>query len=116
MGGEVGAGGGPAERAPDAGGGGATAARRPRPRRVPAGRKREAVPRLPRDEGLESASRELGMAPAALGGRREACPAAGAASPESRPADARDAGIGRPKGKVGELTVGNGLLGAGIEH
>ena len=42
--------------------------------------------------------------------------AAGEVSLKSRPADARDAEIGRLKAKVGELTMANELLGAKIEH
>src|SRR4051794_11621781 len=108
---EVGVGAGPAERAPHAGGGG------PAPRRrMSAGRKREAVLRLLRGEDLELVSRELGVTAAELSGWREAFLAAGEVSLKSRPADARDAEIGRLKAKVGELTMANELLGAKVER
>src|SRR3954468_14752922 len=42
--------------------------------------------------------------------------AAGEASLRSRPADARDTGIGRLKEKMGELTMANELLGAKVER
>jgi Transposase len=108
---EVGVGVGPAERAPHAGGDGPAPTRR---RRMSAGRKREAVLRLPRGEDLELVSRELGVTAAGLSGWREAFLAAGETSLRSRPADARDAEIGRLKAKVGELTMANELLGAKI--
>ena len=100
---------GPAERAPHAGGGG------PAPRRrMSAGRKREAVLRLLRGEDLELVSRGLGVTAAELSGWREVFLAAGEASMRSRPADARDAEIGRLKEKVGELTMATELLEAKI--
>src|SRR5947208_12669599 len=103
---------GPAERARHAGGDGPT----PEPRRrMSAGRKREAVLRLLRGEDLELVSRELGVTAAELSGWREAFLAAGEVSLESRPADARDAEVGRLKEKVGELTMANELLGAEVE-
>src|SRR5689334_16923919 len=108
---DVGVGVGPAERAPHAGGGGPTPTRR---RRMSAGRRREAGLRLLRGEDLELVSRELGVTAAELSGWREAFLAAGEASLRSRPADARDAEIGRLKAKVGELTMANELLGAKI--
>ena len=108
---DVGVGAGPAERAPHAGGGG------PAPRRrMSAGRKREAVLRLLRGEDLELVSRELGVTAAELSGWREAFLAAGEVSLKSRPADARDAEIGRLKAKVGELTMTAELLEAKIGH
>jgi hypothetical protein len=107
----IGVGVGPAERAPHAGGDGPTPTHR---RRMSAGRKREAVLRLPRGEDLELVSRELGVTAAEPSGRREAFLAAGEASTRSRPADARDAETGRLKEKVGELTMANELLGAEI--
>src|SRR4051812_8254194 len=110
---EVGVGGGPGERAPHAGGGGPAPTPR---RRMSAGRKREAVPRLLRGEDLELVSRGLGVTAAELSGRREAFLAAGEGSLKSRPADARDAEIGRLKEKVGELTMANELLGAKVER
>ena len=108
---EIGVGVGSAERAPHAGGDGSTPTRR---RRMSAGRKREAMLRLLRGEDLELVSRELGVTAAELSGWREAFLAAGEASMRSRPADARDAEIGRLKEKVGELTMANELLGAKI--
>ena len=107
----AGVGAGPAERAPNAGGGGPA----PRPRRrMSAGRKREAVLRLLRGEDLELVSRGLGVTAAELSDWREAFLAGGEASLRSRPADARDAEIGRLKAKVGELTMANELLGAKV--
>jgi hypothetical protein len=73
-------------------------------------RKQEAVLRLLRGEDLELLSRELGVTAAELSGWREAFLAAGEASLKSRPADARDAEIGRLKTKVGDLTMANELL------
>ena len=110
---EVGVGVGPAERARHAGGDGPTPTHR---RRMSAGRKREAVLRLLRGEDLELVSRGLGVTAAELSGWREAFLAAGEASMRSRPADARDAEIGRLKEKVGELTMATELLGARIGH
>ena len=110
---EVGVGAGPAERARHAGGDGPAPTRR---RRMSAGRKREAVLRLLRGEDLELVSRELGVTAAELSGWREAFPAAGEMSLKSRPADARDAEIGRLKERVGELTMANELLGAKVER
>src|SRR3954471_5944108 len=107
---DVGVGAGPSERALDAGADGPTPAHR---RRMSAGRKREAVPRLLRGEDLELVSRGLGVTAAELSGWREAFLAAGEASPRSRPADARDAEIGRLK-KLGELTMATELLEAKI--
>ena len=102
---------GPAERAPHAGADGPTPSHR---RRMWAGRKREAVLRLLRGEDLELVSRGLGVTAAELSGWREAFLAAGEASLRSRPADARDAEIGRLKEKVGELTMATELLEAKI--
>ena len=110
---EVGAGADPAERARDAGGDGPAPGRR---RRMSARREREAVLRLLRGEDLELVSRELGATAAALSGWRDQFLAGGEASLKSRPADARDAEIGRLKEKVGELTMANELLGAKIGH
>jgi hypothetical protein len=81
-----------------------------------AGRKQDAVLRLLRGEDLELVSRELGVTAAELSGWREVFLAAGEASLRSRPADARDAEIGRLKEKVGDLTMANELLGARIER
>jgi hypothetical protein len=108
---EVGVGVGPAERATHAGGDGPAPSRR---RRMSAGRKRETVPRLLRGEDLELVSREPGVTAAELSAWREAFLAAGEVSLRSRPADARDAEIGRLKEKVGELTMATELLEAKI--
>ena len=109
----IGVGVGPAERAHHAGGDGPT----PEPRRrMSARRKQEAVLRLLRGDDLELLSRELGVTAAELSGWREAFLAAGETSLKSRPADARDAEIGRLKEKVGDLTMANELLEAKIER
>jgi hypothetical protein len=108
---DVGAGVGLAERAHHIGAGGPTPGQR---RRMSAGRKREAVLRLLRGEDLELVSRGLGVTAAELSGWREAFLAAGETSLRSRPADARDAEIGRLKEKVGELTMTAELLEAKI--
>jgi transposase len=71
---------------------------------------------LLRGESLELLSRELGVTAAELSGWREAFLTAGEASLKSRPADARDAAIGRLKEKVGDLTMANELLEAKIER
>jgi hypothetical protein len=110
---DVGRGMGPAERAHDAG------AAEPLPghrRRMSARRKQDAVLRLLRGEDLELVSRALGVTAAELSGWRDAFLAGGEASLKSRPADARDAEIGRLKEKVGDLTMANELLGAKIER
>ena len=109
----VGVGVGPAERGHHAGGDGPT----PEPRRrMSARRKQETVLRLLRGEGLELVSRELAVTAAELSGWREAFLAAGEAALKTRPADARDAEIGRLKEKVGDLTMANELLGVKIER
>src|SRR4051795_11968549 len=104
---------GPAERAHHAGGDGPTPGHR---RRMAARRKQETVLRLRRGEDLELLSRELGVTAAELSGWREVFLAAGETSLKSRPADARDAEIGRLKEKVGDLTMANELLEAKIER
>ena len=104
---------GPAERAHHAGGDGPTPGHR---RRMSARRKQDAVLRLLRGEDLELLSRELGVIAVELSGWRDAFLAAGEASLKSRPADARDAEIGRLKEEVGELTMANELLAAKIER
>jgi len=107
----AGEGAGPAERAQYAGEGG------PAPRRrMSARRKQEAVLRLLRGEDLERLSRELSITAAELSGWRDQFLAAGEASLRSRPADVRDAEIGRFKSKVGDLTMANELLEAKIER
>jgi hypothetical protein len=109
----IGVGVGSAECAPHAGGAGPT----PEPRRrMSAGRKQEAVLRLLRGEDLELVSRELGVTAAELSGWRDQFLAGGEASLKSRPADARDAEIGRLQAKVGELTMTAELLDAKIER
>jgi hypothetical protein len=110
----VGVGTGPAERTHHAGGDGPTP--EPPRRRMSARRKQDAVLRLLRGEDLELLSRELGVTAAELSGWREAFLAAGEASLKSRPADARDAEIGRLQAKVGELTMATELLEAKIER
>ena len=104
---------GSAERARGAGGGGPAPRQR---RRMSARRKQETVLRLLRGEDLELLSRELGVTAAELSGWRDAFLAAGQASLKSRPADARDAEIGRLKEKVGDLTMATELLEAKIER
>jgi hypothetical protein len=79
-------------------------------------RKQEAVLRLLRGEDLERLSRELSITAAELSGWRDQFLAAGEASLRSRPADVRDAEIGRFKSKVGDLTMANELLEAKIER
>lgn len=110
---DVGAGVGPAERATHAGVDGPMPGHR---RRMSARRKQDAVLRLLRGENLELLSRELGVTAAELSGWREAFLVGGEACLKSRPADARDAEIGRLKAKVGDLTMANELLEAKIER
>ena len=110
---EIGAGVGPVERAHEVGADGPTPGQR---RRMSARRKQDAVVRLLRGEDLELLSRELAVTAAELSGWRDAFLAGGEASLKSRPADARDAEIGRLREKVGDLTMANELLGAKIEH
>ena len=109
----VGVGVGPAERAHHAGADGPTPGHR---RRMSARRKQQAVLRLLRGDDLELLSRELGVTAAELSGWRDQFLAAGEASLKSRPADARDAEIGRLQAKVGELTMTAELLEAKIER
>src|SRR3954454_6210016 len=97
---DVGTGVDPSERAHLAGAGGSTPERR---RRMSARRKRDAVLRLLRGEDLELVSRELGVTAAELSGWRDQVLAGGEASLTSRPADARDAEIGRLQAKVRRL-------------
>ena len=104
---DVGVGVGPLERAQHAGGGGPTPGPR---RRMSARRKQDAALRLLRGEDLELVSRELAVTAAELSGWREAFLAAGEASLQSRPADARDDQIGRLKEKGGDLAMANELL------
>ena len=104
---DVGTGVGPSGRAHHAGAGGSTPERR---RRMSARRKQDAVLRLLRGEDLELLARQLGVTAADLSGWRDQFLAGGEASLKSRPADARDAEIGRLKEKVGELTMATELL------
>jgi transposase-like protein len=104
---------GPAARADHAGGDGPALDRR---RRMSAKRKQSAVLRLLRGEDLELLSRELSVRAAELSAWRDAFLAAGEASLKTRPADGRDAEIGRLKAKVGDLTMANELLATKIEH
>jgi transposase-like protein len=104
---------GPAARAQHAGGDGPARERR---RRMSAKRKQSAVLRLLRGEDLELVSRELAIPAAEVSAWRDAFLAAGEASLKSRPADGRDAEIGRLKAKVGDLTMANELLEVKIEH
>jgi transposase len=104
---------GPAERAHHAGGDGPAPERR---RRMSAKRKQSAVLRLLRGEDLELVSRELGVTAAELSAWRDAFLAAGETALKTRPADGRDAEIGRLKAKVGELTMANELLDAKIDR
>jgi hypothetical protein len=103
----------PSERAQHAGGGGSTPGHR---RRMSARRKQDAVLRLLGGEDLELLSRQLGVTAADLSGWRDAFLAAGEVSLKTRPADARDAEIGRLKAKVGDLTMANELLETKIER
>ena len=79
-------------------------------------RKQDAVLRLLRGEDLELLSRQLEVTAADLSGWRGAFLAAGEVSLKTRPADARDAEIGRLKEKVGDLTMANELLEGKIER
>ena len=110
---DFGTGVGPAQRAHHAGGGGPTPERR---RRMSARRKQDAVLRLLRGEDLELLSRQLEVTAADLSGWRGAFLAAGEVSLKTRPADARDAEIGRLKEKVGDLTMAKELLEAKLER
>ena len=104
---------GAAAPAHHAGGDGPAPERR---RRMSAKRKQSAVLRLLRGEDLELVSRELAVPAAELSAWRDAFLAAGEASLKTRPADGRDAEIGRLKAKVGDLTMANELLATKIEH
>jgi hypothetical protein len=65
---------------------------------------------------VELVSRTLGVTAAELSSWRDQFLAGGEASLKSRPADARDAEIGRLQAKVGELTMTNELLEVRIER
>jgi transposase len=79
-------------------------------------RKQSVVLRWLRGEDLELLSRELGVTAAELTAWRDAFLAAGEAALKTRPADGRDAEVGRLKVKVGELTMANELLDAKIDR
>src|SRR3954467_12279945 len=111
---DVGTGVDPSERAHRADAGGSTPERRRG--RMSARRKQDAVLRLLRGEDLELLARQLGVTAADLRGWGGAFLAAGEVSLKSRPADARDAEIGRLQAKVGELTMTAELLEAKIER
>jgi transposase-like protein len=86
------------------------------PRRMTAGRKRDAVLRLLRGESLEIVARETGVTAADLSGWRDAFLEAGATSLKARGRDDRDATIDRLRTKVGALTMDTELLQAKIER
>src|SRR4029450_145437 len=104
---------GPAQRAQPAGEDGPAPERR---RRMSAKRKQSAVLRLLRGEDLELVSRELSLPARGVSVWRAPFLAAGEASLKTRPADGRDAEIGRLKAKVGDLTMAKELLATKIEH
>jgi len=85
-------------------------------RRMSARCKQGAVLRLLRGEDLELVSRDLSVTAAELTAWRDAFLGAGEAALRTRPADGRDAEIGRLKAKVGELTMANELLDAKIDR
>lgn len=87
-----------------------------RERRMTAGRKRDAVLRLLRDDLLQIVARELAVTAADLSGWRDAFLEAGSASLKSRARDDRDETIGRLRTKVGALTMDTKLLYARIER
>ena len=87
-----------------------------RERRMTAGRKREAVLRILRDEPLEIVARELVVTAADLSAWRDAFLEAGEASLKTRPRDDRDETIARLKSKVGELTMDAELLQTKVER
>ena len=80
------------------------------PGRFSARRKREAVLRLLRGEGLDVLSRELGVTAATLSQWRDQFLAGGQANLKSRAPDARDEEIQRLRAKIGEITMANELL------
>src|SRR5512135_3447355 len=84
--------------------------------RFSAHRKTDAVVRLLRGEDLEARSRELGVTAATLSAWRGAFLDGGRAALKSRPADDRDELIARLRAKVGQLTMGNALLGRKCRH
>ena len=77
-------------------------------------RKRDAVLRLLRGEDLETVSRALGVAAAALSGWRDAFLAAGEPSLSTRPADGEARESERLKARLGEMLLERELLEAKI--
>ena len=73
-------------------------------------RKRDAVLRLLRGEGLETVSRALGVAAATLTAWRDAFLAAGEASLTSRPNDSAELESDRLKARLGEMLLERELL------
>src|SRR4051795_9271923 len=69
-------------------------------------RKREAVLRLPRGEGVETVSRARGVTAATLAGWRDASLAGGEAALATKPADAKDLEVDRLRAKLGETGPG----------
>jgi transposase-like protein len=70
----------------------------------------EAVLRVLRGESLDAVSREIGVTASSLASWRDDFLVGGQTNLKSRPADARDDGLARLRGKVGELTMDNELL------
>ena len=73
-------------------------------------RKMEVVLRALRGEDLDALSRELTVTAGTLAQWREQLLASGQAGLKSRPSDQRDDELGRPRAKIGELTMENELL------
>ena len=77
-------------------------------------RKRDAVLRLLRGEGLETVSRSLGVTAATLSGWRDTFLAAGEASLASRPGDGEELESERLKARLGQMLLERELLEAKI--
>src|SRR5918998_2274636 len=77
-------------------------------------RKREAVLRLLRGEGLDTVSRSLGVTAATLSGWRDGFLAAGEASLSTRPADGEALESNRLKARLGQMLLERELLEAKI--
>jgi transposase len=77
-------------------------------------RKRDAVLRLLRGEGLEAVSRSLGVTAATLSDLRDASLAAGEASLASRPAGGEELESERLKARLGEMRLRQELLEAKV--
>src|SRR5690349_2681173 len=73
-------------------------------------RERDAVLRLLRGEDLETVSRSLGVTAATLAGWRDAFLAGGEAALATKPTDANDLGVDRPKAKLREAVLERELL------